>query len=178
MVRKILNRLFMYLSRSIDNHTTIGKNTFIAKNVTITKAEIGNYCSIAPNVSIGLGEHHVDRISTSSFNYQNEYEELTIKEVIIGHNIWIGTHSVILRGVKIGNGAIIGAGSIVTKDIPPYAIVTGIPAKIMRYRFNSEEIKIIEESKWWEMDKSIANIKLEELQDKVDLLKNRKEDFI
>lgn len=150
MINKVINRLYMYLSRYIDNQSKIGKNTFIGKNVTITKATIGNYCSIAPHVSIGPGEHDLSRISTASLVYDDPYSELTEKPVTIGNDVWIGTHVVILRGVSIGNGAVVGAGSVVTKDIPAFAVVAGVPAKIIKYRFNKEQIGLIEKSKWWE----------------------------
>ncbi|MEY0719389.1 CatB-related O-acetyltransferase [Providencia alcalifaciens] len=70
----------------------------------------------------------------------------------IGNDVWIGVNSIILDGVKIGNGAIIAAGSVVTKDIPDYAIVGGIPAKIIKYRYPPNEIKILNEISWWDLD--------------------------
>jgi acetyltransferase-like isoleucine patch superfamily enzyme len=74
------------------------------------------------------------------------------KRVTIGHDVWIGTRSIIMGGVSIGNGAIIGAGAVVTKDVPPYAVVAGVPAKVVRYRFDAEEIEKLEEIKWWDRD--------------------------
>ena len=71
-------------------------------------------------------------------------------KVEIGHDVWIGTNVTILPSVKIGNGAIIAAGAVVTKDIPDYAIVGGVPAKVLKYRFSDDEIKRLNQSKWWE----------------------------
>lgn len=137
----------------IDQNCIIGKYSYIGRNCNLTKVSIGNYCSIANNVSIGQGEHNLFNISTSSFFYHNSYEELTQKECTIGHDVWIGTDSIILRGVKIGTGSIIGANSVVTKDVPPYSIVVGVPAKVIKYRFKDEMINRILKTKWWEFDK-------------------------
>lgn len=132
-----------------DHLTTIGNYCYIGRYCYLTKVNIGNYCSIANNVSIGQGEHDLHKISTNSIFYENTFDELTKKECEIGNDVWIGVDSIIRRGVKIGNGAVIGANSVVTKDVPPYAIVAGSPAKIIRYRFEQEKIKLIENSKWW-----------------------------
>ncbi len=134
----------------IDENCQIGSYTYIGKYCCITKATIGNYCSIGDFVTIGPGEHKTDRISTSGFFAEiNNYDELTEKDCIIGNDVWVGVSSIIKRGVTIGNGAIVGANSFVNKDVPPYAVVAGSPAKIIRYRFDEEKIKKILDSKWW-----------------------------
>src|SRR5690606_25352240 len=104
--------------------------------------KIGKYCSIGQDVIILLGgEHHLDRITTYPFpafwkEYANfESPGLSKGNVSIGNDVWIVTDVLILSGVSIGNGAVIGAKSLVTRDIPPYAIVGGVPAKIIKYRF-------------------------------------------
>lgn len=147
----------------IDQNCNIGSYTYIGKNCNITKANIGRYCSIANNVSIGQGEHDLTKISTSSVFYDSSYEELTKKECVIGNDVWIGTDSVILRDVKVGDGAVIGANSVVTKDIPSFAIVAGSPAKIIRYRFETKMIDKIINSKWWDNDLKEAKKELEKL---------------
>ena len=118
--------------------------------------KIGNYCSIANNVSIGQGEHDLTKISTNSIFYDNAFTELTKGDCEIGNDVWIGVDSIIKRGIKIGNGAVIGANSVATKDVPPYTIVVGSPAKIIRYRFDESKIKLIEDSKWWTIPYSDA----------------------
>lgn len=135
---------------AIDAKSSIGNFTYIGKNCNITKADIGRYCSIANNVSIGQGEHDLARISTSSIFYNSSYEKLTQEDCVIGNDVWIGTDTVILRGVKIGDGAVIGANSVVTKDVPSFAIVVGSPAKIIRYRFDEETQEKVISSKWWD----------------------------
>jgi acetyltransferase-like isoleucine patch superfamily enzyme len=141
---------------NISDDSLIGSYCYIGYNTFITKTTIGRYCSIANNVSIGNGEHLINNISTSSLFYDKPYEVLTLKDCIIGNDVWIGVCSTIRRGVTIGNGAIIGANSFVNKDVPPYAIVGGVPAKIIRYRFSDEQIEAIEKSNWWDFDISEA----------------------
>ena len=133
----------------IDNNSRIASYTYIGYNCFITKSQIGRYTSIANNVSIGMGEHKLDRISTSSLFYENPYETLTEKECIVGNDVWIGVDSIIRRGVKIGDGSVIGANSVVTKDVPDFAVVAGVPAKVLKYRFEENVQKLIKDSKWW-----------------------------
>ena len=136
----------------IDKHSPIGAYTYIGYNCFITKTTIGRYCSIANNVSIGMGEHELNKISTNSLFYDNPKEILLAKDCTINNDVWIGVDAIIRRGITIGNGAIIGENSFVNADVPPYAIVAGSPAKIIRYRFTPEQIEIIEKSKWWKFD--------------------------
>jgi acetyltransferase-like isoleucine patch superfamily enzyme len=118
---------------------------------------IGKYCSISTQVIIFLGsEHRMDWVSTYPFPYLWK-EASSIKghpyskgDVVIGNDVYIGYHATILSGVAIGDGAGIGAGSVVTKDIPPYAIVAGNPAQIIRYRFGEETIRALLKIKWWD----------------------------
>ena len=118
---------------------------------------IGRYCSIATTVLAFNRNHPLNFKSTHAFFFNsnlgyckgnnNPYVPLQI-----GHDVWIGSYAVILPTVQnIGTGAVIAAGSIVNKDIPPYAVVTGNPARIIRYRFSQNKIKELLESKWWEM---------------------------
>jgi len=150
-------------STIIDSNCIIGDGVFIGRGCGITKATIGNYTSMGDYISIGPGEHDMSHITTSSFFPNNGYSDLTKKTCIIGNDVWIGNHSIILRGVKIGNGAVIGANSVVTKDVPDYAIVAGSPAKILKYRFNENKIKKILESKWFEKEREEAEKIIHEL---------------
>lgn len=148
----------------VDSQSCIGSYTYIGSYCTVTKSTIGKYCSVGNNVSIGIGEHDLSKISTSSYFYASAYDLLTSKECIIGNDVWVGVDSIIRRGVKIGNGVIIGANSFVNKDIPDYAIVVGSPAKIIKYRFKPEQISIIINSKWWEFELEEAKKILEKLE--------------
>ncbi len=137
----------------IDAQTIIGEYTYVGKNSTITKSTIGRYCSIADNTSIGPGEHHIVKISTSAHFYTGDvYEELTRRDCSIGHDVWIGVDSIVRRGVRIGNGVIVGANSYVNMDVPDFAIVAGNPARVIRYRFDEQKRAKISDSAWWDYD--------------------------
>ena len=153
------------LSGAIINHSHIGDYSYCNKNVQIQNAIIGNYCSIANDVVIGLGKHPLNLFSTSTVFYRKEntlnvklvekdYEFDEYLPVSIGSDVWIGARAIIMDGVNIGDGAVVAAGAVVTKDVPPYAIVAGVPSKIIKYRFEKNKIKELLESKWWKMKPS------------------------
>lgn len=118
--------------------------------------EIGSFCSIARGVKIFLGgEHRTDWITTYPF-YRlwpgaKKMEVSTSKgPVSIGSDVWIGTDARILSGVTVGHGAVIGAGSIVVQDVPPYAVVFGNPAKVIRFRFDIDTVTALLQIAWWD----------------------------
>jgi acetyltransferase-like isoleucine patch superfamily enzyme len=136
----------------------IGKHSFVTSGALCSNTSIGRYCSIANNVLIGPAEHPTNYLSTYDvFLDYTFYKERSLKKTIIGNDVWIGANAVIRRGIKIGDGAVVGAGAIVLSDVPPYAIVAGVPAKIIRYRFNEEIIKKLLELKWWEIDETLLS---------------------
>lgn len=136
----------------------IGSYTYTGANTVIKKAKIGKYCSISWNVSITGNQHEYHNISThpfprlSSFGFveKKEGRGLDSEEVTIGNDVWIGMNACILPGVKVSSGSIIGAGGMVTKDVPPYAIVAGNPARILKYRFSEDIIRQLMEIQWWD----------------------------
>ena len=140
--------------------SSIDDGTYISPNCFLSKVKLGKFCSVGPNLNAGYGIHPTNGISTSpafystrkqngkSFVSENKIEER--KEIIIGNDVFIGINVTILDGIKIGDGAIIAAGAVVTADVPPYAIVGGVPAKIIKYRFNDSQIKDLENIKWWD----------------------------
>lgn len=144
------------------NNSKIGNYVYISNDCRINTTTIGNFCSIGPSVRIGLGAHPTDHLSTFpafyskktrcqiSFVNENKFEEYG--NVEIGNDVWIGYNAIIMSGVKIGNGAIVAAGAIVTKDVNPYSIVGGIPAKHIKYRFSESDIEKILLLKWWDND--------------------------
>lgn len=141
---------------TIDASSNVGSYTYIGSRTGITKCDIGRYCSIANNVSIGQGEHQLHRISTSSAFYEDPWLSLTEGECVIESDVWVGVDAVILRGTKIGLGAVVAANAVVTKDVPAFAIVGGVPARIIRYRFSEEKQQKILASRWWEKDRQEA----------------------
>jgi acetyltransferase-like isoleucine patch superfamily enzyme len=136
----------------ISDESFVGDYSYIGYNCLISNATVGRYCSIANNVSIGPGEHALGAVSTNSIFMNDVYRELTAAPCTVGHDVWIGANSVIRRGVKIGNGAVVGANSFVNADVPDFAIVVGAPARLIKFRFDDETQDIIRRSKWWEQD--------------------------
>jgi virginiamycin A acetyltransferase len=141
---------------------SVGKGTYIAYNATITNTIIGKFCSIGPNLLCGWGIHPLNGISTSPVFYSTKKQAgFTLsktdkieerRSIKIGNDVFIGANVVILDGVNIGDGAVIGAGAVVTKDIPPYAIAAGIPAQVVKYRFEEDVIQKLQKSRWWDGD--------------------------
>jgi acetyltransferase-like isoleucine patch superfamily enzyme len=149
---------------SVDASSKIGSYTYIGRNTHITKSDIGRYSSIGNNVSIGQGEHSLDQVSTSSRFYASAWDLLTTGKCEVGHDVWVGVDAVILRGVRIGVGAVVAANAVVTKDVPPFAIVGGVPARLIRYRFSKEKQKVILESAWWELDSDKATEEIRKIE--------------
>lgn len=122
---------------------------------TKSKLKIGKFCAISQEVIVLLdAEHHPEWVTTYTFGglwpEHVHYGHPGSKgDVIIGNDVWIGYQAMIMSGVKIGDGAVIGARSVVTKDVPPYAIVAGCPAKIIRYRFPEATIERLLTTQWW-----------------------------
>lgn len=140
----------------LSGENLIGEYTYIGFNCIITQSTIGRYCSIANNVSIGIGEHKINKVSTNSIFYKDPFKTLTEKECITGNDVWIGSNVVIRRGVTIGDGAIIGANSFVNRDVKPFEIVAGSPVKHIRMRFSEKQIEAISKSNWWNEDMNSA----------------------
>lgn len=118
--------------------------------------EVGGFCALGANVTVILSNHYYD-YPAIEFDFYKKYfgkypYKIEQRKNIIGNDVWIGDNVIILPEITIGTGAIIGAGAIVTKDVPPYAIVGGNPAKILKYRFSKKVIDELLESKWWEWD--------------------------
>lgn len=150
------NHIFPYAHLT---NTSLGDLTYVGGNTYVKNATIGKFCSIAADCRIGLGIHPAGLVSTHPCFYGPKHEwsihpdkEVGLteyKNIEIGHDVWIGTRVIIVDGIKIGNGAIVAAGAVVTKDVPPYAIVGGVPATIIKYRFSEEEIAGLQRLEWW-----------------------------
>ena len=151
----------------------IGKYSFIGMNSYVDKstASIGRFCSIAMGAKISLNNHPMEWVSTHPFTYAKKYgfvnenisiEGISTKKTVIGNDVWMGANVTILAGVTIGDGAVIGANALVTKDVEPYSVVNGTPARHVKFRFDPETIKKLQEIKWWnwEDEKIKANLRL------------------
>lgn len=143
--------------------SNMDKYSFCGYDCTIINTDIGKFCSIAGNCEIGGENHSIDWISTSPVFNENRdqisqkfsYHKFeTSKKTTIGHDVWIGSRCLIKAGVTIGTGSVIGMGSVVTRDVPPYEIWAGNPARLIRKRFSDEIIEELLKLKWWEFDNS------------------------
>ena len=164
------------LSNCTINHSHIGSYTYINRDALIQHATIGNYCSIAQDVVIGLGKHPLHLFATSPLFYRaknplniqliahdlpfDEYEHITI-----GSDVWIGARATIMHGINIGHGAVIAASAVVSKDVPPYAVVGGVPAKVIKYRFPEHVIAQLLDQKWWDLPAEQVHKKRSVLED-------------
>lgn len=139
----------------------IGKYSYIGNNSFVSDTDIGNFTSISTDCYIGGTSHPTDWVSTSPVFHKWEnimkknfarHEFEIFKRTTIGNDVWIGNRVMIKAGVKISDGAVVGMGSIVTKDIGPYEIWAGNPARLIRKRFDDETIDAFEKMKWWKWD--------------------------
>ena len=143
----------------------VGFDSYVGKGLEVAnkKTTIGKYCSIARFVCIGTGQHPTDLLSTHPMLYKDmpygpnlppecrcKYDDEN-PPCHIGNDVWIGRGAVIMDGLTVGDGAIVATSAIVTKDVPPYAIVGGVPAKLIRYRFPPDIIEALLELRWWDL---------------------------
>ncbi len=157
----------------MEKKMNVGKYTYGHNNISVlswgegSKLEIGSFCSIAANVKVYLGgNHRVDWITTYPFGHINQGlfnkfdgkgHPKTNGDVIIGNDVWIGSDVTIMSGVRIGDGAVLANNSHVVKDVEPYSIVGGNPAKLIKYRFDKDVIEKLLEIKWWDLSDNKIN---------------------
>ena len=139
-------------------------------NGQINRYSIGSFCSLAEDITFFLvGNHRVEWITTYPFHRimpelaDTKAFSLTKGNIIIGNDVWIGSCAKILSGVTIGDGSVVGAYTVVAKNVPPYSIVVGNPAKIIRYRFSEDQIKSLLKIRWWDWP-------IEKIKENADLL--------
>jgi phosphonate metabolism protein (transferase hexapeptide repeat family) len=172
--------------RTILREVAVGDFSYFERHAEAIYTDIGKFCSVAANTRINALEHPLERATTHKVSYRpNEYfrylgvdqefrERRRRKRVTVGHDVWIGHGAVILPGVHVGNGAVIGANSVVTRDVPAYAIVAGASAKIIRSRFSEDVATRLAEMAWWDwpLDRlfeaipDMQNLKIEEFIEK------------
>lgn len=137
----------------------IGDYSYVAGNSRIRNAAIGKFCSIGPNFCCGLGVHPVNGISTAPMFFSRAKQNgMTLSSedkvsesvhTIIGNDVFIGANVTVLDGVRIADGAVIGAGAVVVEDVPPYAVAVGVPARVVKYRFDETTIRALLARQWW-----------------------------
>ncbi len=145
-------------------NTIFGDYTYTGRNFVSWHSVIGKFCSISWNVGIGGANHDYKRISQHAFLYAGQFDLLPDgekgynrfeDECMIGNDVWIGCNAVLCRGVHIGDGAVIGAGAVVTKDVEPYTIVAGVPAKVIKERCSRHLAERLMKASWWNLDEAI-----------------------
>lgn len=137
----------------------LGHHNYIGEKSILNNVTVGNYCSIAPHVLIGLSEHNISNPSTSTKLYPLELH----KESIIHDDVWIGSGAIILQGVNIGRGAVIGAGAIVTRNVDPYCVITGIPGRVIKKRFSNDQIALHQKIDFQEQNVDILKLQIEKI---------------
>lgn len=156
-----------YATMPVNSFCSIGCHSYAASRLP-GDMKIGRYCSIAPNVTIMGTQHPTRRFTSSPLTYASRFREIAAEDYgidyeqqgfqehlpppVIGHDVWIGEHAMLKGGITIGNGAVIAARSVVTKDVAPYSVVGGTPAKEIRKRFSPRHIRRLQKLQWWDYD--------------------------
>ena len=148
-------------ARTKVSECSFGDYSYIVSDADIIYATVGKFCSIAAHTRINPGNHPLERVALSHFTYRSSayglgeddaefFQWRRDHHITLGHDVWIGHGAILLPGVSVGNGAAIGAGAVVSKDVPPFAIVVGVPGRVLRYRFAPEIIAALERIAWWD----------------------------
>lgn len=167
--------------------TKIGQFTFVNEFTTIFPlSTIGRYCSIGKGCQIGAPSHPTDRLSTSPVSFSlaehfpkadiqfNEKPFSSYKATIIGSDVWVGSNSILLAGVTVGHGAVIGGGALVNKDLEPFGIYGGVPAKLIRYRFDETTRERVLATEWWTLPANeVAKLDFTDIEGALALLEER-----
>ena len=150
-----------FFGKAVIKYSTIGTYSYFVDDCVLSYASVGRYNSVARRVEIGTIDHPTEWLTTSPFPWNDTFRpgQLTLADApvkpartTLGHDVWIGSDVTVVGGVTIGTGSIVGTRSVVTKDVPPYSIVAGNPARIIRQRFDDHVAADLLASEWWEYD--------------------------
>jgi phosphonate metabolism protein (transferase hexapeptide repeat family) len=158
------------------SESTIGDYTYTAGNNSIIYSEVGKFCSIASHVRLNPGNHPMGRVTQHHMTYRRAqygfgadddafFDWRRDHKVTVGHDVWIGHGALLLPGVSVGTGAVIGAGAVVTKDVEPYTIAAGVPAKPLRQRFPDDVIEKLLQVAWWDWTREELEARFDDLAD-------------
>ncbi len=157
--------------------SSLGDYSYLAGDVTIIYSEIGKFCSIASHVTINPGNHPMGRVTQHHCTYRRVqyglddhddegfFDWRRDNQCVIGHDVWIGHGATVVAGVRIGTGAAVGAGAVVTKDVAPYEVVVGVPARPIRKRFSDDVIEKLLRVAWWDWDRRALEERFHDLMD-------------
>lgn len=166
---RLLGPVYLNRNTQVGPDVTVGKYFGMNESCFVARATVGAFCAFGARTSINPFNHPIDWLSINEFQYHpksfdwvpeyNDFKRLErmpdmFRHVTIGNDVWSGHNVNIMPGVNVGDGAVIGAGSVVTKDVPPYAVVAGVPAQIRRYRFSEKIIERLLRVKWWDLELS------------------------
>jgi phosphonate metabolism protein (transferase hexapeptide repeat family) len=156
------------------SNSTLGDYSYAVENTQIAYATIGKFANIASHVRIYASKHPMELASLHHFTYRSSWYFDDAEDnrdffdwraghgITIGHDTWIGHGAVIMPGVTIGNGAVIGSNAVVTRDVPPYAIAVGVPAKVTRMRFDERTVERLEKLAWWDWSHELLRQRLDD----------------
>lgn len=143
-------------------HSAIGAYSYLGMRCIVAHTTIGKFCSIASDVTIGTGSHPIAKNVAMhplfylrrepEWNFVETDRHIEFKPTAVGNDVWIGNKVVVMDGVKIGDGAVLGAGAVVTRDVEPYGIYAGVPARLIRFRFEPKQIEQLLKLQWWDRD--------------------------
>jgi acetyltransferase-like isoleucine patch superfamily enzyme len=187
---RLLGPTYLNRNTQVGPDAVVGRYFGMNESCYIARATIGNFCSIGARTAINPFNHPVNWLSIHEFQYHpnsfdwiDEYNAIARLErtpdmfetVTVGSDVWTGHNVNVMPGVSIGDGAIIGAGSVVTKDVPPFAIVAGVPATVKRLRFSEKLVERLLRVRWWDLElEELSGLPFRDVERCLDLIEERK----